>query len=90
MIERKVIQISTMVTPAVDNVSSPHEAIVALCDDGTLWVGDNGGWWQEIPTPGIQRTRNQALERENVCLMEKVRVLEQEKRDRESLSKRAE
>jgi hypothetical protein len=49
--ERKIIQIAPMVVPGMDNMSTPHVEIVALCDDGTMWRGDGSGYWQQLNGP---------------------------------------
>lgn len=49
--QRKIVQITTAVVPGMDNMSNPVFSIYALCDDGTLWMGDGNGWWNQVPGP---------------------------------------
>ena len=48
---RKIIQIQTLVVPGMDNMSHPSVSLIALCDDGTLWLGDTAGSWEQLHGP---------------------------------------
>lgn len=56
MEERKVIQITSLVVPGMDNYTNPRAELLALCDDGTLWRGDGDGYWQQIQGPNHLRS----------------------------------
>jgi len=51
--DRKVIQLTSIVEPGMDNMSTPLSLLVALCDDGSMWVSNinSGGMWRQIPGP---------------------------------------
>lgn len=77
---RKVIQITTLVIPGMDNYTSPRAEMLALCDDGTMWRGDGDGYWQQIQGPEHLRgltnryhTRQQLKDSLDAEAYEKVR-----------------
>ena len=57
---RKIIQITTLAQPSGPDWNAWME-VRALCDDGTVWVTENGGpWIQMPPIPQYDKPTNEA------------------------------
>lgn len=46
--EKKIIQISTALSPETETVCGTH-FITALCDDGSVYVKSNNKEWEKLP-----------------------------------------